>query len=64
MNPMPEGMDILIDEINEEKDIGVLTAWTKEMEDKVWINTKTSNSIEFQLQHSERKEGLTLGSQD
>ena len=40
MNPMPEGMDILIDEINEEEDIGVLTAWTEEMEDKIWINAK------------------------
>ena len=52
-NPMPEGTDILIDEMNEEKDIGVLTAWTREMEDEIWINAKTSNSIEFQLQHSE-----------
>ena len=51
MNPMPEGMDILVDEINEEKDIGVLTTWTEEMEDEVWINAKTSNLIEFQLQH-------------
>ena len=63
MNPMPEGMDILIDEIGEEKDISVLTAWTQEMEDEVWINSKTSNSIEFQLQHSERKEGLSLEEQ-
>ena len=60
---MPKGMDILIDEINEEKDIDVLTAWTEEMEDKIWINAKTSNSIEFQLQHGERKEGLSLEEQ-
>ena len=63
INPMPEGTDILIDEIDEEKNIGVLTAWTEEMEDEVWINTKTSNSIEFQLQHGERKEGLSLEEQ-
>ena len=63
MNPMPEGTDILIDEINEEKDIGALTAWTEEMEDEIWINTKTSNLIEFQLQHGERKEGLSLEEQ-
>ena len=63
MNPMPEGTDILINEMNKEKDIGVLTAWTKEMEDEIWINAKTSNSIEFQLQHSERKEGLSLEEQ-
>ena len=54
MNPMPKGTDILIDEIGEEKDIGVLTAWTKEMGDEVWINAKTSNLIKFQLQHGER----------
>ena len=63
MNPMPKGMDILIDEISEEKDIGVLTAWTKEMGDEVWINAKTSNLIEFQLQHGEQKEGLSLEEQ-
>ena len=63
MNPMPEEVDILINEINEEKNIGALTAWAEEMEDEVWINAKTSNSIEFQLQHSERKEGLSLEEQ-
>ena len=62
-NPMPEGMDVVIDKINKEKDIGVLTAWTKETEDEIWINAKTSNSIKFQLQHSERKEGLSLEEQ-
>ena len=63
MNPMPKGMDILINEINKEMDIGVLTAWTEEMEDKIWINAKTSNLIEFQLQHGEWKEGLPLEEQ-
>ena len=62
-NPMPEGTDILIDEMNEERDIGVLAAWSKEMEDKIWINAKTSNSIKFQLQHGEWKEGLSLEEQ-
>ena len=33
------------------------------MEDEIWINTKTSNSIKFWLQHGERKEGLTLEEQ-
>ena len=60
---MPEGTDILIDEINEGKNINVLTAWTEEMEDKIWINAKTSNSIKFQLQHGEWKEGLSLEEQ-
>ena len=60
---MPEGTDILIDEINKERNIDVLTAWTEEMEDEIWINAKTSNSIEFQLQHGERKEGLSLEEQ-
>ena len=60
MNPMPEGTDILIDEIGEEKNIGVLTAWTEQMEDEIWINAKTSNSIEFQLQHGDRT-GTCLG---
>ena len=63
MNPMPKGTDILIDEIDKEKDINVLTAWTEEMEGEIWINAKTSNSIKFQLQHSERKEGLSLEEQ-
>ena len=66
-NPMPEGMDILINEMrekeDEERNINVLTAWSKEMEDKIWINAKTSNSIEFQLQHGEWKEGLSLEEQ-
>ena len=56
-NPMQEGTNTLIQKIeegeSEERDIDVLTIWTREMEDKVWINAKTSNSIEFQLQHSE-----------
>ena len=60
---MPKGTDILIDEINEGKDIGILTAWTEEMDNKIWINAKTSNSIEFQLQHGEQKEGLSLEEQ-
>ena len=34
-NPMPEGTDILIDEIKEEGSIEVLTAWTEEMEDEI-----------------------------
>ena len=64
---MPEGTGILINKIkeeeSEERDINVLTAWSREMEDEVWINAKTSNSIEFQLQHGERKEGLSLEEQ-
>ena len=64
---MPEGIDILIDEMREKEDgernIDVLTAWSEEMEDKIWINAKTSNSIEFQLQHGEWKEGLSLEEQ-
>ena len=51
---MPKGTDILLDEINKERNIDVLTAWTEEMEDEIWINAKTSNSIKFQLQHNER----------
>ena len=39
------------------------SAWTKEMEDKIWINAKTSSSIEFQLQHGEWKEGFSLKEQ-
>ena len=66
-NPMPEGKNTLIEKMKEreskERDIDVLTAWSKEMEDKVWINAKTSNSIEFQLQHGEQKEGLSLEEQ-
>ena len=63
-NPMPEGTIQKIEEgEGEERDIDALTAWSREMEDEIWINAKTSNSIEFQLQHSEQKEGLTLEEQ-
>ena len=32
-------------------------------DDNIWINTKTSNSIEFHLQHDERKEDIPLTEQ-
>ena len=32
-------------------------------EEEVWINTKTSNAIEFHLQHDEKKEDLPLKEQ-
>ena len=32
-------------------------------EDEVWINTKTSNSIEFHLLHNEKKENFLLTEQ-
>ena len=33
------------------------------LEDETWINTKTSNAIEFHLQHDEKKEDLPLEEQ-
>ena len=32
-------------------------------EEEIWINTKTSNAIEFHLQHDEKKEDLPLKEQ-
>ena len=64
---MPEGTNTLIKKMkekeSEERDINFLTAWSEEMEDEIWINAKTSNSIKFQLQHGEQKEGLSLEEQ-
>ena len=34
-----------------------------EDEEETWINTKTSNAIEFHLQHDEKKEDLPLEEQ-
>ena len=55
--------EILVKEISKPGDAHILTTWVNEMEDEVWINAKTSNSIEFQLQHGEQKEGLSLEEQ-
>ena len=67
-NPMVGNREVLgkkIDEANqsEPEDTHILMTWVNEMEDEVWINAKTSNSIEFQLQHGEWKEGLSLEEQ-
>ena len=51
--------------INKSENEEILVAYLEEIEERieVWINTKTSNSIEFHLQHDEKKEDLSLDEQ-
>ena len=58
MNLMPEETDILIDEMNEEKDIGFLTAWAEGMEDEVWINAKLPTQSNFNCNMVNGKKGF------
>ena len=49
----------------ENEDMNILSNWVEEMEeqDEVWIHAKTSNSIEFHLQHDEKKDDIPLEEQ-
>ena len=67
-NPMVGNREVLVEKIDktnqgEPEDAHILMTWVNEMEDEIWINAKTSNSIKFQLQHGEQKEGLSLEEQ-
>ena len=52
----------LVGETKDGEEIWMATTEGIREEDEVWINAKTSNSIEFHLLHDEKKENLLLTS--
>ena len=64
--PEPPEMDVLIAQIGKTDDgdeIWIATMKELLTEDKVWINTKTSNSIEFHLLHDKKDDVFLLTEQ-
>ena len=63
--PQEEEKDILIAMVRKKEGDEIWMAMTEELleEDEIWINTKTSNSIEFHLLHDTKKDDFLLTEQ-